>query len=43
MKLFPGVLGVAFGVTVFIGLAAGLVPALRSAQRSIVDGLRQVA
>jgi putative ABC transport system permease protein len=42
MRLFPEVVVVAFGLTVFVGLAAGLVPAIRSAQRSIPDGLRQV-
>jgi putative ABC transport system permease protein len=42
MKLFPEILAVGFLVTVFIGLVAGIVPAIRSAQRSITDGLRQV-
>ncbi|HKC24177.1 MAG TPA: FtsX-like permease family protein, partial [Thermoanaerobaculia bacterium] len=42
MKLFPGVVAIAFGVTVLVGILAGLVPAVRSAQRSIPDGLRQV-
>ncbi len=42
MKLFPEILAVAFAVTVFVGLVAGLAPAVRSAQRSITDGLRQV-
>jgi putative ABC transport system permease protein len=42
MKLFPGVVALAFGVTVLVGILAGLVPAVRSAQRSIPDGLRQV-
>jgi putative ABC transport system permease protein len=42
MRLFPGVVATAFGVTVFVGILAGLVPAIRSAQRSIPDGLRQV-
>lgn len=42
MKLFPEILLLAFGVTVFVGLVAGLVPAIRAAQRSIPDGLRQV-
>jgi putative ABC transport system permease protein len=40
MKLFPGVVAFAFGITVLVGLLAGLVPAVRSAQRSITDGLR---
>ena len=42
MKLFPSVLAAGFGVAVFVGLVAGIVPAMRSAQRSITDGLRQV-
>jgi putative ABC transport system permease protein len=42
MKLFPAVVAVAFGVTVLVGILAGLVPAIRSSQRSIPDGLRQV-
>ncbi len=43
MKLFPEVLVGAFGLTVLVGVLAGLVPAVRSARRSIVDGIRQVA
>ena len=43
MKVFPGVLAAGFLVTLLVGLFAGLVPAIRSAQRSITDGLRQVA
>jgi putative ABC transport system permease protein len=39
--LFPEVLGVGLFITVSIGLVAGLVPALRSARRPIVEGLRQ--
>jgi putative ABC transport system permease protein len=42
MRLFPSVLTVGFAVAVFVGLVAGLFPAIRSAQRSIPDGLRQV-
>ena len=42
MHLFPSVLAAGFGVAVFVGLVAGIVPAVRSAQRSITDGLRQV-
>ena len=42
MKLFPEVVATGFAVAVFVGLLAGLVPAIRSAQRSIPDGLRQV-
>jgi putative ABC transport system permease protein len=32
----------AFGISVGVGILAGFVPAIRSAQRNIVDGLRQV-
>ena len=42
MRLFPEVVTVGFGITLFVGLVAGLVPAIRSAQRTIPDGLRQV-
>jgi putative ABC transport system permease protein len=42
MKIFWGVLIAAFAVTLLVGLFAGLVPAIRSSQRSITDGLRQV-
>jgi putative ABC transport system permease protein len=42
-SLYPGILLFAFLVAVGAGLLAGVVPAIRSAQRSIVDGLRQVA
>ncbi len=41
--LYPEVLTLAFALAAGIGVLAGLVPALRSASRSIVDGLRQVA
>jgi putative ABC transport system permease protein len=41
--LYPEVLTLAFALAVGIGVLSGLVPALRSASRSIVDGLRQVA
>ena len=40
--VYPAVLTLAFTLAVGIGVLAGLVPALRSASRSIVDGLRQV-
>jgi putative ABC transport system permease protein len=43
MELFPSVVAAGFAVTVLVGVLAGLVPAIRSAQRSITDGLRQVA
>ncbi|MGZ6988488.1 MAG: ABC transporter permease, partial [Thermoanaerobaculia bacterium] len=42
-RVYPAVLTLAFALAVGIGVLAGLVPALRSASRSIVDGLRQVA
>jgi putative ABC transport system permease protein len=42
MRLFPSVLVTGFAVAVFVGVVAGIVPAVRSAQRSITDGLRQV-
>ncbi|MGZ5381949.1 MAG: ABC transporter permease, partial [Thermoanaerobaculia bacterium] len=42
MRLFPEVVVTGFAVAVLVGLLAGLVPAIRSAQRSIPDGLRQV-
>jgi putative ABC transport system permease protein len=42
MRLFPEVVATGFVVSVLVGLLAGLVPAIRSAQRSIPDGLRQV-
>ena len=42
MQLFPEVLATGVGVTLVVGLVAGIVPAIRSAQRSIPDGLRQV-
>jgi putative ABC transport system permease protein len=42
MRLFPEVVATAFAISVLVGLLAGLVPAIRSAQRSITDGLRQV-
>jgi ABC-type antimicrobial peptide transport system permease subunit len=43
VRLFPEVLLAGFGVTVAVGLLAGLVPAIRSATRPITEGLRQVA
>ena len=42
MRLFPEVVATGFVVAVLVGLFAGLVPAIRSAQRPITDGLRQV-
>jgi putative ABC transport system permease protein len=43
LRLFPVVIAAAFAATLMVGLLAGLVPAIRSARRSIVDGLRLVA
>ncbi len=43
LRIYPDVLAGAFAVTVAVGVLAGLVPAIRSSRRSIVDGLRQVA
>ncbi len=40
MRIFPEVLALAVGTAVLIGLLAAFVPALRAAQRKIVDGLR---
>lgn len=40
MRIFPEVLAFAVATAVFIGLLAAFVPALRAAQRKIVDGLR---
>ncbi len=42
MRIFPGILALGFFITVLVGLLSGLVPAIRSAGRSIPDGLRQV-
>ncbi len=42
IRLFPEVLLLGFGVTFAVGLLAGLVPAIRSAERPITEGLRQV-
>ncbi|MFI5197422.1 MAG: ABC transporter permease [Thermoanaerobaculia bacterium] len=42
-RVYPAVVTLAFALAVGIGVLAGLVPALRAASRSIVDGLRQVA
>ncbi|MGZ5427404.1 MAG: ABC transporter permease [Thermoanaerobaculia bacterium] len=43
IRVYPEVLTLAFALAVGIGVLAGLVPALRSASRSIAAGLRQVA
>jgi putative ABC transport system permease protein len=39
----PLLLGAAFFAAILIGVLAGLVPAVRASQRTITDGLRQVA
>jgi putative ABC transport system permease protein len=41
--LFPEVLAMGLFITVSVGVVAGVVPALQSARRPIVDGLRRVA
>ncbi|HEY3351459.1 MAG TPA: FtsX-like permease family protein [Thermoanaerobaculia bacterium] len=42
MTVYPSVLAVGFGISVFIGLFAGIVPAAGAVRRSITDGLRRV-
>ena len=42
MTVYPSVLAVGFGISVFIGLFAGIVPAIGAVRRSITDGLRRV-
>jgi ABC-type antimicrobial peptide transport system permease subunit len=39
-QIYPDVLALGFLVAVGVGVFAGVFPAIRSAQRSIVDGLR---
>jgi putative ABC transport system permease protein len=41
-KVTWAVLASAFGISVGVGILAGFVPAIRSSQVKIVDGLRQV-
>jgi putative ABC transport system permease protein len=41
-RVSPQTLVLAFGISVGVGILAGFVPAIRSSQRRIVDGLRQV-
>ncbi|HQR46022.1 MAG TPA: ABC transporter permease, partial [Thermoanaerobaculia bacterium] len=41
--VFPEVLALGFVIAVGVGVLSGVVPALQSARRSIVDGLRRVA
>ena len=40
MKIFPEVIALAAGVALAVGFFAAIVPAVRAAQRPIVDGLR---
>jgi putative ABC transport system permease protein len=40
LRIYPDVLAGAFALTVLVGVLAGLVPAIRSVQRPIADGLR---
>ena len=42
MTVYPSVLAVGLGISVFIGLFAGIVPAVGAVRRSITDGLRRV-
>jgi putative ABC transport system permease protein len=42
MRVYPSVLAVGFGISVFIGLFAGIVPAVGAVRRTITDGLRRV-
>ena len=42
MTLFPEVLMLGFGVTILVGLFAGLIPAIRASQRPITEGLRHL-
>ena len=43
LRIYPGVLAEAFAATIFVGILAGLLPAIRSIQRPIADGLRLIA
>lgn len=43
LRIYPDVLAAAFAITVLVGVLAGLLPAIRSVQRPIADGLRLVA
>lgn len=42
MNLFPEVILFALGVTILVGLASGLAPAVRASQRPITEGLRHL-
>ena len=41
-KVSPATLAMAFVVSVGVGILAGFIPAVRSSQLNIVDGLRKV-
>jgi putative ABC transport system permease protein len=40
LQIYPSILALGFAIAVGVGLVAGIVPAIRSSQRSIVEGLR---
>ena len=40
LQIYPSILALGFGIAVGVGVLAGIFPAIRSAQRSIVEGLR---
>jgi ABC-type antimicrobial peptide transport system permease subunit len=42
MTLFPEVLLFGLGITIFVGLFSGLVPAIQASQRPITEGLRHI-
>jgi len=42
IKLFPEVLIVGFGITILVGLFAGLGPAIQASRRPITEGLRHI-
>ncbi len=42
MQLYPGVMAAGVAVSLLIGVAAAVVPAVRAARRPIVDGFREV-
>jgi putative ABC transport system permease protein len=40
LEIYPSILALGFAIAVAVGLVAGIIPAIRSSQRSIVEGLR---
>jgi putative ABC transport system permease protein len=40
LQIYPSILALGFAIAVGVGVLAGIFPAIRSAQRSIVEGLR---